>query len=65
MTINTIELRELKADSGKVLTNGNAYSDVGGSVFLGANDNPENWYEITEEEYKETIETTDDIEILQ
>lgn len=55
MTINTIELRELKADAGMVLTNGSAYSDIGGSVFLGANDSPENWHEITEEEYNKIL----------
>ena len=51
MTINTIELKEIKADEGMVLTNGTAYSEVGGCVYLGVNDSPENWHEITEEEY--------------
>lgn len=55
MTINTIELKEIKADKGKVLTNGEAYSEVGGSVYLGANDSPENWHEITEEEYNQIL----------
>lgn len=58
MTIKTIELRELKADSGMVLTNGSAYSDIGGSVFLGANDSPENWREIPEAEYNKIVEET-------
>ncbi len=53
MEIKTIELRELKADEGKVLTNGETYSSVGGLVYLGVNDSPNNWYEITEEEYNE------------
>ena len=53
MEIKTIELRELKAEEGKVLTNGETYSSVGGSVFLGINDKVENWREIIEEEYNE------------
>lgn len=52
MTINTIELKEIKADEGMVLTNGTAYSDVGGCVYLGVNDSPENWREIPESEVK-------------
>ncbi len=38
----------LKADAGKVLTNGNTYGKV---VYLGKDDSAENWREITEEEY--------------
>lgn len=53
MEIKTIELKEIKAENGMVLTNGNTYSSVGGSVFLGINDSIDNWYEITEEEYLE------------
>lgn len=37
----------LTPDEGKVLTNGDTYSD---SVFLGKNDSVENWYEIDESE---------------
>lgn len=55
MEIKTIELRELKADEGMVLTNGEAYSSVGGFVYLGCNSKPENWHEITEEEYNEIL----------
>ena len=53
MELITFEMRELKAAEGMVLTNGEAYSSVGGSVYLGVNDNSENWYEITEAEYNE------------
>lgn len=53
MEIKTIELKEIKAAEGMVLTNGEAYSSVGGSVFLGVNDSIDNWYEITEEEFNE------------
>lgn len=51
MEIINIELRCIKADEGKVLTNGEAYSSVGGEIYLGVNDSVENWSEITEEEY--------------
>ena len=53
MELITFEMRELKAAEGMVLTNGEAYSSVGGSVYLGINDKPENWHEITENEYLE------------
>ena len=49
MEIRTFEMRELKAAKGMVLTNGETFSSVGGSVFLGVNDKPENWNEITAE----------------
>ena len=39
-----------KAKDGMVLTNGDAYSSVGGYITLGVNDRPNNWYEITAEE---------------
>ena len=48
MTQETIELRKLIASEGFVLTNGQAY---GKTVYLGKNDRPDNWNEITEEEY--------------
>ncbi len=53
--METNNLREIKTTKGKVLTNGKAYSSVGGSVFLGVNDSVDNWYEITEEEYERII----------
>lgn len=56
MEIKTFEMRELKAGEGMVLTNGEAYSSVGGSVYLGINDNPDNWREITEAEYNEILQ---------
>lgn len=48
MKISTIELKKLTASSGMVLTNGEAY---GTEIYLGKNDSPENWWEISEEEY--------------
>jgi hypothetical protein len=50
MELITFEMRELKASEGMVLTNGETYSAVGGSVYLGVNDRPDNWHEITAEE---------------
>ena len=49
MIQETIELRKLTADRGKVLTNGEAY---GTEIYLGKGDSPENWHEITAEEYE-------------
>ena len=56
MKIIDIELKCIQADSGKVLTNGEAYSSVGGQIYLGVNDSPDNWHEITEEEYNIRME---------
>ena len=43
----------LYADKGKVLTNGEIYAT---QIYLGANDSPYNYYEITEEEYQIIME---------
>jgi hypothetical protein len=43
-----MELKTITANEGMILTNGEAY---GKSITLGNNDNKDNWYEITEEEY--------------
>ncbi len=55
MKIIDINLKCIKADEGKVLTNGEAFSSVGGEVYLGINDKAENWHEITEAEYEKII----------
>lgn len=47
MKMTTIELRKLTAAKGKTLTNGEAF---GKEIYLGVNDSPENWNEITDEE---------------
>ena len=44
-----MERIRLNANEGMILTNGEAYGRI---VSLGVNDKPENWYEITEEEYQ-------------
>ena len=52
-----IELTKLTASEGMVLTNGQAY---GREIYLGCNDVPENWHEITEEEFEEIIQKQED-----
>jgi hypothetical protein len=52
MNIQTIELKKLTASDGYVLTNGEAY---GKEIYLGVNDSPDNWREITNEEYEEIL----------
>lgn len=42
----------LYADEGKVLTNGEAYGKI---LYLAIDEDPNNWYEITEEEYNEIV----------
>ena len=49
----TVELRIITASENMVLTNGEVFSEVGGDVYLGCNDSPDNWYEITAEEAEE------------
>ena len=48
MIIKDITLKELKPSKNMRLTNGTDIAE--GSVFLGAGDSVDNWYEITEEE---------------
>lgn len=50
MEITTVELRKLTAAEGMTLTNGEAF---GKEIYLGKNDKPENWYEITDAEAEE------------
>lgn len=57
MILSTIELRKLEAASGMVLTNGETY---GKKIYLGKNDVPENWYEITVEEYEKIIKNLEE-----
>ncbi len=47
MIETTIELRKLTAAEGMTLTNGEAFSK---EIYLGCNDSPDNWREITDED---------------
>lgn len=47
MEKKTIELIKLTAGEGMTLTNGETY---GKEIYLGVNDSPENWREISDEE---------------
>lgn len=53
MTIEKIELVELIANEGYVLTNGETYSRL---VYLGTQDSPKNWHEVPESEVPENWE---------
>ena len=53
MTEEKIVLRKLTASDGHILTNGEAY---GKEIWLGKNDNADNWHEITDAEYAEIME---------
>lgn len=58
MTLQTIELRKITASDGMVLTNGEAY---GKEIYLGKNDKPENWHEITDAEYEEVLKQQEEL----
>lgn len=53
MRISTYEIQTITAAEGMVLTNGEAYSEPGATIYLGKNDIPENWWEITAYEAEE------------
>lgn len=48
MIETTITVRKLTATDGYILTNGEVY---GKEIYLGKNDSPDNWHEITDAEY--------------
>lgn len=52
MVQKTITSIKLIASDGMVLTNGETY---GTEVYLGTGDSPDNWHEITEEEYEKKM----------
>lgn len=52
----TVEVEYIQAEKGKVLTNGEVFAPSNRKVALGINDSPDNWHEITEEEYQRFIE---------
>lgn len=47
----------LKADEGKLLTNGETFAKV---AYLGKNDSADNWHEITQEEYEKMIDESEE-----
>lgn len=53
MITKNITLTKLIASEGMTLTNGKVY---GKEAYLGCNDSPDNWYEITDEEAKKIQE---------
>ena len=53
METTKIEIIKLIPSEGMVLTNGETYST---EVYLGKNDSPNNWHEITVEEYEKILE---------
>ena len=52
MELSTIEIKKMTASEGMMLTNGEAY---GKEIYLGKNDSPDNWHEITDEEYEKIL----------
>ncbi len=55
MEIKTIEVRKLIPSMGMVLTNGDIYSAKEEGIYLGINDSPDDYYEITKEEYEKIL----------
>ena len=47
MRTSEVKIVVLEPDEGKVLTNGETYSD---KVYLGKNDSPDNWREVPAED---------------
>lgn len=58
MITETITIQKLTASEGMTLTNGEAF---GKEVYLGRNDKPENWQEITDEQAKTLQEYAESI----
>ncbi len=52
MKVETITQTVLRASEGCMLTNGTAYGET---VTLGKGDSPDNWHEITIEEYNDIM----------
>lgn len=52
MNESKIEITKLTASEGHVLTNGEVY---GKTIYLGIHDKPENWHEISDDEYADIL----------
>lgn len=50
MKVQTVTVNVIKADEGKILTDGEVFGRV---IYLGANRTAEEFHEITEKEYEE------------
>ena len=50
MKNSEVTIRVIEPEEGYTLTNGETYSK---KVYLGINDDPENWYEVLDEEVPE------------
>jgi hypothetical protein len=57
MIVETITQTAIRASEGHKLTNGNAYGE---SVVLGIGDSPDNWHEITIEEYEKIMKNREE-----
>ena len=57
MIISTIKMQKLQANAGFVLTNGEAYSSMGGVVYLPEDADTSKWHEISEETYNQMVNT--------
>jgi hypothetical protein len=58
MQIKKVTHTIITASEGHILTNGTNY---GPAVALSKYDDPDNWYEITEEKYQEIVESQEEI----
>ena len=61
MKTETITRIKLTASEGMTLTNGETF---GKEVYLGCNDAPENWHEISDEEYAKILSEQENAEVL-
>lgn len=59
MKVETVTKTILRASEGHRLTNGTAYGET---VVLGVGDSPDNWHEITIEEYNEILKEQEESE---
>ncbi len=53
--IKTVELKSVTATEGKIVTNGEIYSEVGGTIYTPSSVDDGEFHEITEEEYNKIL----------